>query len=293
MAKTLTQMQWIEELLPKGVIKKPMFGGFGYYLDERIIFALFESSGDRVYKNKTFDFEIWNGCLFPTERLYHAEIQNQFSFLIIHPILTKWLYLPQETEDFESCVEDVLIQLRKRSKLFGVVPKAKKSKFDPNPRKNADNKIMGGKSRSLNVPSLKNKNKSAKAVLSKNIKLTTSAASLQHQDFSQPMMFRDEPAPIKLAQAEKISDLKNLGPETEKYFLKSGIKTASQFIKLGWKKSLEKLVQQNPKNCHTMFAYALIGALANKEWHQLSEEEKVQAKEFTAELRQRLVKKKK
>ena len=100
-----------------------------------------------------------------------------------------------------------------------------------------------------------------------------------------PSMFRDEPAKQVLNKAKKISDLKNLGPETEKSFENAGIKTAQQFIKLGWKKAMIKLVNSNPKHRHSILAYALIGALTNIEWNAISEKEKLEAREFVKGLK--------
>jgi hypothetical protein len=98
-------------------------------------------------------------------------------------------------------------------------------------------------------------------------------------------MFSDEPAADALSKATKISDLKNLGPTAEKSFHKAGIKTPKQFIALGWQKTLLKLAKVNPKNLHAIYGYALIGALTNKEFSHISEEEKQAARDFTKSLR--------
>lgn len=241
-AKELPSLQWVEELLPPNCLRKPMFGGFAYYCDQKIVLVMFEKSGDRNHKDKTYDFELWNGCMFPTERENHAEALKIFPFLVPHPVLPKWLYLPTDTEDFERNVEDILKLIRRRSKIFGVIPKPKKKTAKA---KKEDSRI----------------------------------------DTRRPRMFSDEPKEQILTKAKKISDLKNLGPESEKAFAKAGIRTAPQFIKLGWKKTLQKLVRSNPKNCHSLYAYALIGALTNTEWSRISEQEKSEAKEFTRSLR--------
>lgn len=123
-----TSYDWVEELLPLGYTQKRMFGGFAYYLADKIILVTFDSEGDRQYKNQTFDFDIWNGCLFPTERKHHTEIQKKFQKLIPHPVLGKWLYLPISTENFEVHIEDILEKIHKKSELFGVIPKKKKAK---------------------------------------------------------------------------------------------------------------------------------------------------------------------
>lgn len=100
-----------------------------------------------------------------------------------------------------------------------------------------------------------------------------------------PLMFRDENAEEVLSRAKRISDLKNLGPASELAFKAAGILSVDQFVRLGWQGALQKLVKANPKNRHTIFAYALIGALNNQDWNRLSEQQKLEAKEFTASLK--------
>lgn len=241
MAKTLPQLEWIEELLPEGYRRKPMFGGLGYYLDEKMILVMFEDSETCSYKNKKSDYAIWNGCLFPAEKEFHEQLLKKYKFLANHPVLPKWLYLPLETEDFENNVQLILKELRRRNPLFGVVPKEKKKKSEPV----IDLKI----------------------------------------DTRRPRMFSDEPAEEKLRAAKKLTDLKNFGPVTEKAFHNAGIKTVSQFIKLGWQKTMIKLVKSNPRNRHSLFAYAVIGALKNQEFTHISDTDKEAAKELMRQLK--------
>ena len=241
MAKTLPQLEWIEELLPAGYRRKPMFGGLGYYLNEKMILVMFEDADTRSYKNKKSDYAIWNGCLFPAEKEFHSQIISRYKFLSNHPVLPKWLYLPLETEDFESHVQLILKELRKQNPLFGVVPKEKKRKSEPL----VDLKI----------------------------------------DTRRPKMFSDEPANEKLRTAKKLTDLKNFGPVTERAFHRAGIKTVSQFIQLGWQKTMIKLVKSNPRNRHSLFAYAVIGALKNQEFTRISDQDKAQARELMQQLK--------
>ncbi len=105
-----------------------------------------------------------------------------------------------------------------------------------------------------------------------------------HIDTRTPRMFSEQPVEEVLKSAKKISDLKNLGAITEKEFVKIGITSAQQFIKLGWKKALFKLVQKNPRNRHSMFAYALIGALTNTELSRITDAEKAEARAFVKAL---------
>lgn len=252
MAKELQSLFWIEELLPKEHVRKSMFGGFAYYLQEKLILVMFESTGNKTYKNKKYKFEIWNGCMFPAEREHHEEICGKYPFLINHPVLPKWLYLPLETESFEDLAEAVLRELRRRNPVFGTIPKGKK--------------------------------KTAKKSLS------AKAEKVSVADMRKPRMFRDEPAEERLKTAKKISDLRNFGPTTERHFSEIGIRTVSQFTKLGWKKVFEKLSRKNPKSCHAMYAYAMIGALQNRDFGQISESDKAEARQWAAQVRQKLKK---
>jgi DNA transformation protein and related proteins len=93
-------------------------------------------------------------------------------------------------------------------------------------------------------------------------------------------MFQDEPVGNRFQKSSRISDLKNLGPKTEAHFTNIGITTALQFKKLGWKKTMEKLVNSNPKLRHSVYAYALIGALQNTDWNRISNEDKQAARAF-------------
>ncbi len=248
MAKEPQELKWVESLLPEeGFRRKGMFGGFGYYIDEKIVLVTFESPGSRSYRSQTFDFELWNGCMFPVEKEFQDKALQRFPYLISHPILPKWLYLPLDTEGFDELVTEVMAQVVRPNSFWGTIPSRKAKKT-------------------------KNSKKSVEDTVSTNI------------DTRRPRLFSDEPAEVKLASAKKISDFKNLGAASESEFHKAGIKTAKQFIALGWKKTLVKLIKVNPKNRHSMYAYALIGALANKEWFGLSEEEKLEAREYVRSL---------
>lgn len=246
MANELINLQWVEDSLPRSHSRKKMFGGFAYYIEEKLVLVMFETYGNKIHRGKKFEFEIWNGCMFPVEKELHSEVLKAFPFLINHPILPKWLYLPAESEDFENNADLLIKELRKRNIWFGTFPKQKKAKKEkPSGRIN------------MRVP----------------------------------QMFRDDSAYEVLAKAKKISDLKNFGPETEKAFIKAGIKTAPEFIRIGWKNALEKLANSDSKNAHSIFAYAMIGALKNQMWNLISEDDKKEAQIFTKQLRQSFKKK--
>lgn len=248
MAKEPQELKWLESLLPEdGYRRKPMFGGFAYYIDERIVMVIFENPGDYKYRNQTYKFEVWNGCMFPVEHEHHDKARAQFPELITHPVLAKWLYVPLHTEGFDELATDIIRQAIRSNGFWGSFPKGKAKK-----------------------------SKTAKAAAFD--KISTKI------DTRKPRMFSDEPAEQVLQVAKKISDLKNMGEVTERNFHRAGIKTAQQFIKMGWKKAMMKMVALDPKFRHTMYAYTLIGALTNKEWNGLSAEEKIEARDFTKSL---------
>jgi predicted flap endonuclease-1-like 5' DNA nuclease len=248
MAKEPHELKWIEDLLPEEEYRrKSMFGGFGYYIGEKMVLATFESTGNTTYKNKKYPYEIWNGCMFPVEREHQEKALARFPFLVSHPILPKWLYLPIDTESFEELVTDVMAQAIKPLGYWGSIPK-------PKTKKGTSKKASSKKDKPEKI------------------------------DTRTPRMFSDEPAAVALVKAKNISDLKNLGPMAEKEFHKAGIKTAQAFMKLGWKKAMVKLIKANPKNRHSMFAYALIGALENKDWGAISAQEKEEARNFVRSL---------
>ncbi len=142
------ELKWIEEELPHDeFLRKPMFGGFAYYFGPVLKLVMFEVEGDNRYRDHVYPFEVWNGCLFPAEREHHEALLKKYPFLINHPVLPKWLYLPLKTEDFESLVVQVLKDVLKPTGLWGTIPKAKKKKTaaKKTASKKAVEKKSGGK----------------------------------------------------------------------------------------------------------------------------------------------------
>ena len=110
-------------MLPPEVIPKRMMGGVGYYLDEKLVLILIESSRTREYKGITYPFEILNGCFFPIEKIKQNTVWAKFNFLENHPIHKNCLYLPAESEAIEEEVKLVMREIKKRNPLFGLVIK--------------------------------------------------------------------------------------------------------------------------------------------------------------------------
>jgi hypothetical protein len=125
MNSPLKKLHWIEELLPNEVVQKNMHGGVGYYLDEKLVLILIETSRSTEYEGVSYPFEIWNGCFFLIEKIKQSTVFLKFQFLENHPATDKWLYLPAETEEFEELIAKVIRELKKRNPLFGTRVKVK------------------------------------------------------------------------------------------------------------------------------------------------------------------------
>lgn len=161
MAKELEYLNWVEELLPRDHIRKRMFGGFSYYVDNKLILLMFESTGNRDYRGVSYPFEIWNGCMFPVEKEKQDLVIKNYPFFVNHPILPKWLYLPADTEDFESQVESVMPELRRKNPLFGTFPKPRGAKMKKQKEKTSK-KIDTRRPRMFSDESAEEKLKTAK-----------------------------------------------------------------------------------------------------------------------------------
>jgi TfoX/Sxy family transcriptional regulator of competence genes len=98
-------------------LEKPMFGCLAVYLHGRMMLLL--SEGD----------EPWNGLLIPTDHRFHESIKAEFKDVVQHPVLKKWLYLPENIEDFELVAENIVHAVHKDDERFGVEPKEKKPRL--------------------------------------------------------------------------------------------------------------------------------------------------------------------
>jgi hypothetical protein len=93
-----------------------MFGTKVVYLDGRLVLCFSAKA------------EPWRGVLVCTERENHASLLALFPSLSPHPILPKWLYLPEAADDFERVGEQLVRMARERDPRIGVVPKPKRSR---------------------------------------------------------------------------------------------------------------------------------------------------------------------
>ncbi len=106
-------LQWIAEPLMEdpSYLDNPMFGCLGCYFHGRLVLVLASKEAP------------WNGLLIPTEHHHHDLIKTEFNDLIQHPILKKWLFLPETTEEFEGLAGEIVECILKDDIRFGVEPK--------------------------------------------------------------------------------------------------------------------------------------------------------------------------
>lgn len=110
--------QWIWEpleMLP-GFVLRSMFGAKAVYLDGKIVFCFSDGK------------EPWRGMLVCTDRDRQPALQTQFPSLVVHPVLTKWLYLPESADSFERDAAALVALAKKRDVRIGVIPKPRKKK---------------------------------------------------------------------------------------------------------------------------------------------------------------------
>jgi hypothetical protein len=107
---------WVVEPLMEepSLIDKAMFGCRGIYLHGRLMLVL--CSGG----------EPWNGLLIATDHQFHDSIRQDFENVVQHPVLKKWLYLPENSEDFESVSAEIVEAIRMNDQRFGVEPRERK-----------------------------------------------------------------------------------------------------------------------------------------------------------------------
>jgi hypothetical protein len=81
--------------------------------------------------------EPWHGVLVATDQSHHASLRAEFAALVPHPILPKWLYLPDSSANFESTAERLVKLVRQHNLRIGIEPKPKGRAAPKKTRKNA------------------------------------------------------------------------------------------------------------------------------------------------------------
>ena len=105
-------------------LTKRMFGSLAAYVHGRLM--LCEDPEERKWKGKTYPFALWNGILIPTEKQHHDSLIREFSDLVSHPVLPKWLYLPMNVEEIEEMATKMGERIARNDTRFGVVPKERR-----------------------------------------------------------------------------------------------------------------------------------------------------------------------
>jgi len=115
-ARPVHPHQWLWEPLEGDAtfVLRSMFGAKAVYLDGRLMLCF--CAGE----------EPWRGLLVCTDRAQHAAWQAEFPALTPHPILPKWLYLPESAETFERTAPRLVGLARRRDPRLGVTPRPKK-----------------------------------------------------------------------------------------------------------------------------------------------------------------------
>lgn len=109
-------LAWIFEPLERDstYIGTRMFGCDAAYIDGMLCLVI----ADRG--------ESWNGLLVCTSHERHAALIDEMPALRPHPVLGKWLYVPQDDPEFESIAERMAALVLARDPRVGVEPKPRK-----------------------------------------------------------------------------------------------------------------------------------------------------------------------
>lgn len=122
-------LEWLAEPLqdePTFVLKS-WFGGRTLMLDGQ--HTLFLTTQD----------EPWQGVLVCTFHEHQPSLMAEIPALRQHPVLKKWLYLPESAETFERDARRLVQLVRARDPRIGVPPSPRKKKHTPKAYRFGDN----------------------------------------------------------------------------------------------------------------------------------------------------------
>ena len=111
-ARVVHPHAWIWEPLeadPRFLLRA-MFGCKAAYLDGKMMLCFAAKD------------EPWRGVLVCTAREQHASLMQTLPALTPHPVLSKWLYLPEARGDFETVAARIVELVRRRDPRIGVLP---------------------------------------------------------------------------------------------------------------------------------------------------------------------------
>ena len=109
---------WLWEPLESDAsfVLRAMFGSKAVYLNGKLRFCFMAKA------------EPWRGVLVCTDWEHHASLMAEFPPLSPHPVLQKWLYLPETSEVFEPVAEALVRLARQGDFRVGVTPQPRKRK---------------------------------------------------------------------------------------------------------------------------------------------------------------------
>ena len=109
---------WLWEPLESDAsfVLSALFGSKAVYLSGKLMFCFMAKA------------EPWRGVLLATDCEHHASLMVDFPSLSPHPVLQKWLYLPESSEAFEPVAEQLVRLARQRDSRIGVTPQPRKRK---------------------------------------------------------------------------------------------------------------------------------------------------------------------
>jgi hypothetical protein len=122
--KPVHRFAWLWEPLERDAtfVLRSMFGSRAIYLDGKMVSC--------VSANE----EPWRGILICTDRDHHPSLIESFPALTPHPHLSKWLYLPESNDAFETIAKKIVRLVRNRDPRIGVVPSPKKRRKSAKPK---------------------------------------------------------------------------------------------------------------------------------------------------------------
>lgn len=98
---------------------KPMFGSYGMYIENKIVFILCQK------ESLPLDSGVW----LATTGEHHTSLQSEFpsmrSISIFGPGQTGWQVLPESSEDFEESVFRAIELVKRGDPRIGKIPKSK------------------------------------------------------------------------------------------------------------------------------------------------------------------------
>ncbi len=113
--------EWLWEPLADDAtfLLRSMFGAKAAYLDGKLMLCF--CAGE----------EPWRGVMVCTGREHHDSLRADFPVLSPHPILPKWLYLPESADRFEAVAGKLVTFAKRRDSRLGVQPQPKRRRTKP------------------------------------------------------------------------------------------------------------------------------------------------------------------